>query len=274
MTKIRTALILIALATATTAARAEEVTDPITDFRMELDVRGREHCVVLPRDRQEGSFCLEMGAGSLAESLDRSLDQPIYAVFARDDDGFFVVSVTREGVRDPIRADQLAEFAASVRTQIASGAQIELADDLPPPTLEQVKGVTMVVVPMRGQVHDAEEHAVDETLICYTLFGSRASYRIVTNGDTAHASDAERVVRAALQTLTLAPAAVAAPKPTGLGDLRAHARAVAIAAVVLLALVFGAWRFMRDPPAPDAPDGPRFRTRKRKVVSWQKSDRS
>lgn len=268
-----TALALFALVATASPARAEVVTDPMTDFRVELDLHTKDSCVVIPRDRARGAFCDEVHAPALADSLDDVFDQPFYGAIGREGQGFVIVSITRHEVRDPLGPDQLGDFAEKTRTEISTRAHFNLAEGAPPPRIDRLRGVEVAVVPMRGKLQSEQGDAIPETMTSYTLFGARASYQIVTQSDAEHDTEAGDVVSAALATMTLAPVAAAGPKTTLGGDLRQHAGAVAIAAVVLLALIFGAFRFTRDPPAPDVPEGSRFRTRKRKVVSWEKGDR-
>ena len=271
--KIRTALAFFALVATASSARAEVVTDPMTDFRLDLDLHTKDSCVVIPRERADGGFCEEVHASALADSLDDVFDQPFHGVIGREGQGFVIVSITRREVRDAVGPDQLGDFAEKIRTEISTRAHFNLADGAAPPRIDRVRGVEVAVVPMRGKLQSEQGDAIPETMTSYTLFGARASYQIVTQSDAGHDAEAGDIVGAALATMTLSPVAAVAPKTTLGGDLRQHARAVAIAAVVLLALIFGAFRFTRDPPAPDVPDGPRFRTRKRKVVSWEKGDR-
>ena len=271
---LRTALAFVALVATASPARAEVVTDPMSDFRIDIDLHTNDSCVVIPRDRASGAFCDEVHASALADSLDDVFDQPFYAATGRLGQGFVIVSITRREVRDRVGPDQLGDFADKIRAQISTRAHFRLADGAPPARIDRAQGVEVAVVPMRGKLQSEQPgDAIEETMTSYTLFGARASYEIVTQTDAAHDAEAGDVVSAALAGMTLAPVEVASPKPTLGGDLRTHARAVAIAAVVLLALIFGAWRFTRDPPAPDPAEGPRFRARKRKVVSWEKGDR-
>ena len=260
----------LVLLTWTSAAHAEHITDPATDFAIDFDPKNASVCVIYPTNRIDGGACGRLRPEQAEAAFANTAQKSLYVAIVRFPEWQFFVTIRNE-IAEDIDVDA---YTSGTSYSIAHrGTEI-----LTPTTAQRtvVNGIPIVELSVGTRWLDG---GAEQWISTYSLCGSQANYTIYAATDTAeHARQVKAIIDDALTTARLTPVHPRAGIPTT--DFVSYTlRGIALVIVLLVVVGFAARQIAkrgsrskppRPPPPPPPREQPKPKRKPSKKIVWDR----